>query len=161
MQDVFHDIERIMKISPYSNMADSVSTYLTNSFTYDYFVFYPEDYTYMTLQQSGDIGLIKSDSIRQTLSHLYDNYELIDLLKVAAYDLQLNDISKYHYNYDKRREKVVDPTLFQTVDFDHVVLQQRSYYRAYFSIINDSMDKHCTLQKLIREELEERSMLLL
>lgn len=155
MKDVFHDIERILHISPHEHMADSVSTYLIKSFTYDYFVFYPEDYTYKTLQQSGDIGLIKSDSIRQTLSHLYDNYEVINLLKNAVYDFQQEDVNKYFNNYDRRREKVIDPALFQTTNFDHMILDQRAYYNKYLEIIHDALEKHSSLQNLIREELEE------
>lgn len=155
MKNVFHDIERILRIAPDRNKADSVSTYYNATFTYNFFVFYPEDYTYKTLQQSGDIGLIKSDSIRQIMSHLYDNYQIIDLLKEAVYDFQLNDLTPYNNNYDSRREKVIDPALYQTLQFDGVVLQQRSYCNSYISFINDSMEKHRTLQQLIQKELEE------
>lgn len=154
MTGVFTRINRMLELSPNKDNADSIPKYL-GALNYDFFIFFPEDYTYQTLQQSGDIAIIQNDSIRQVISHLYDNYELIELLREVAYDYQFNLILPLVANYDSRRNKIIDPFIYTTPAFDNAVGYYRSALRNYRGLINDSLEKHRILQRLINEELDE------
>lgn len=154
MKEVFPQINRMLELSPDVANADSIPKY-TGILDIGIYLFYPEDYTYKTLQQSGDIRLIESDTIRQVLSQLYDNYELIELLRQAAYDYQFELIMPIFANYDLRRNRIIDRTFYANPTFDGAIVMYRNSLLAYQRLVEDSLEKHRTLQQLINEELDE------
>jgi len=81
---ILYSIEKMLRLAEKPVYADSVADYLSLLYYYNVFIFFPEDYTYKSLQQSGDIGLIQSDSILYVLSDLYDAYEYLNLLNEYA-----------------------------------------------------------------------------
>ncbi|MEK6478785.1 DUF6090 family protein [Catalinimonas sp. 4WD22] len=155
IKDVFEKIQRIQYLTSIQSKVDSIPIYMGYALNYDYFIFHPEDYTYKTLQQSGDISLIKSDTIRQTLSHLYDNYQMMDLLKDAGYFYQTDLILPFNNNYDLRTGKIIDPKVYQSPEFFNMIIYYRNTFGNYVDVTNNTFNKVCSLKKLIREELEE------
>ncbi|WPP51452.1 DUF6090 family protein [Catalinimonas niigatensis] len=152
---VFGQILRLQEISSIPEKVDSIPLLMYEALNYDIFVFYPEDYTYKTLQQSGDIGLVQSDTVRQVLSHLYDNYQFIDLIKETAYFYQTNLVLPFYNNHDIRNGEILDLDVFSSVEFFNMIIYYRNTFRNYINVINDSLEKHRTLQQLIQAELEK------
>ncbi|MEM6841472.1 MAG: DUF6090 family protein [Bacteroidota bacterium] len=148
-------IERIKRISPKIENADSVASYLNGVFSLDYFIFFPEDYTYETLQQSGDISIIQSDSIRQVLSQLYDNYEFMRLIYEYAFESLFDKMLLYTNNLSARTKKIDDPTIYQSTHFDNLINEYGNQLANVGYLIDNSLEKHQILQELISEELNE------
>ncbi|MEM8969626.1 MAG: DUF6090 family protein [Bacteroidota bacterium] len=145
----------IKRISPEIENADSVAIYLDDVFSLNYFIFFPEDYTYETLQQSGDISIIQSDSIRQVLSQLYDNYEYMRLLYEYALNTLSDEISPYVDNLSARTSQVEDPTMYQSTHFDNLVNEYGRQLAGVEFLVESSLEKHRILQHLISKELNK------
>ena len=151
MDTIFFGIERMLRLADKPEKADSVADYL--SLINDIFVFFPEDYTYKSLQQSGDIGLIQNDSLLLVLSYLYDYYDYINMMNELAYEYQHRNLLPYFDNYDLRREKVFSWKAYNNHVFDAHLIRYRRNLRNRQKWINEALEKHRTLQRLIREEL--------
>lgn len=107
------------------------------------------------MQQSGDIGLIQNDSLLLVLSDLYDYYEYINVMNELAYEYQLRNLMSYFDNYDLRREKVFSRKAYNTHIFDAHLIRYRGNLSIRQKWINDALERHRILQRLIREELHE------
>jgi hypothetical protein len=154
MDTIFFAIERMLRLADKPENADSVADYLS-LISNDINVFFPEDYTYKSLQQSGDIGLIQNDSLLLILSDLYDYYEHINVMNELAYEYQLRNLLPYFDNYDLRREKVFSRKVYNNHIFDAHLIRYRRNLINRQKWINEAMEKHRTLQRLIREELAD------
>ena len=56
-------------------------TLTTASIVNNYYFFTPQDFTYLSMRESGDFKLIRDDSIKSQLIELYGDYELLDTLQ--------------------------------------------------------------------------------
>lgn len=94
--------------------ADSVAKYALTLGDFGYF-FTPTNDTYLTLQQSGDLKIIKSLVLKKKLVTLYKYYDLIKLEQknfLAALDD--NFFPKMYENYDMITDKVTGPSFFRS-----------------------------------------------
>lgn len=94
--------------------ADTVAKYVLTVGDFGYF-FTPTNDTYLTLQQSGDLKIIKSLELKKKLVTLYKYYDLIKLEQknfLAALDDNL--FPKMYENYDLIKNKVTGPSFFRS-----------------------------------------------
>lgn len=95
--------------------ADSVSKVALTLGDFSFF-FKPTNDTYLTLQQSGDLKIIKSMELKKKIVNLYKNYELIRLEQVNFIEaLDDNFFPNMYDSYDLLNEKVVDPAFFHSI----------------------------------------------
>lgn len=97
-----------------SNLSvDSIPTYVQDMITLD--LFYPDDFTYGSLRQSGDFKLVKSQDIKKHLVRLYSSYESIEKeqndLKSA---LDNNFFPMYFKNFNTASEKIINRNYFKS-----------------------------------------------
>lgn len=72
-------------------------------------LFYPNNFTYITLKQSGDFKIIKNHDIRKRLVQLYSSYESIEFEQVnLTKALDDHFYAEYFLNYDMINDKVVN-----------------------------------------------------
>lgn len=72
-------------------------------------LFYPNNFTYITLKQSGDFKIIKNHDIRKRLVQLYSSYESIDFEQVnLTKALDDHFYSEYFNNYDMINDRIVN-----------------------------------------------------
>ena len=84
----------------------------------NYFHFSPNDYTYISLQQSGDFRIISSQELKNSLIELYKLYEFIKIEQ----DNVLSALDQNFYpilmaNYDMVTGTVVNPDYFNSTIF--------------------------------------------
>lgn len=97
-----------------SNLSiDSIPMYIQDMITLD--LFYPDDFTYGSLRQSGDFRLIKSQDIKKHLVQLYSSYESIekeqnDLKSI----LDNNFFPIYFKNFNTASGKIVNRSYFKS-----------------------------------------------
>lgn len=98
---------------PSTLSTDSIPTYVEDMITLD--LFYPDDFTYGSLRQSGDFKLIKSQDIKKNLIQLYSSYESIEKeqndLKSA---LDNNFFPTYFKNFNTASEKIINRDYFKS-----------------------------------------------
>ncbi|SDL28823.1 hypothetical protein SAMN05421823_105113 [Catalinimonas alkaloidigena] len=154
MDTIAFSIERMLRLAPHAEAADSVATYFNFMMGRDEFVFLPEEYTYRALQQSGDIGLIQSDSTLKYLAELCKYYEALQLMSDIAYRLQFEELRTYFRNYDMRREHLVDPDLYNSQTFDDVLITYRTNLFNRRRFIHEALVRHRKLQRLLHEQID-------
>lgn len=72
-------------------------------------LFSPNNFTYITLKQSGDFKIIKNHDIRKRLVQLYSSYESIEFEQVnLTQALDDHFYSEYFNNYDMINDKIVN-----------------------------------------------------
>jgi len=154
MDTVFFGIDRMYTLADKLEYADSVTHYLF-LLDEDKIRFFPEDYTYKSLQQSGNIRLIQNDSLLLVLSHLYDKYAEINVWNEFAYEWQFRNYLPYLNNYDKRRGRLINPEIYVNPLFDAFLLRYRYNLIARKELVEGALEKHRTLQKLIQKEIQK------
>lgn len=99
---------------------DSMPVYADIVGNYNFFE--PSDYTYISLQQSGDFKVLQDKDLKKSLIELYQSYELIERehnnLSVALDD---NFYPEYMANYDLINDEIVNITYFKTPLFKNFV----------------------------------------
>lgn len=84
----------------------------------NYYHFSPNDYTYISLQQSGDFKIISSQDLKKSLIELYKLYEFIELEQLNVLTaLDLNYFPLLMENYDMVTGTVVNPDYFNSTFF--------------------------------------------
>ena len=87
--------------------ADSISQYTQKIGNLN--LFYPNNFTYITLKQSGDFKIIKNHDIRKRLVQLYSSYESIEFEQVnLTKALDDHFYAKYFLSYDMINDKIVN-----------------------------------------------------
>ncbi|GAB5527172.1 MAG: hypothetical protein Roseis2KO_50440 [Roseivirga sp.] len=72
-------------------------------------LFSPNNFTYITLKQSGDFKIIKNHDIRKRLVQLYSSYESIEFEQVnLTQALDDHFYSEYFDNYDMINDRIVN-----------------------------------------------------
>lgn len=72
-------------------------------------LFSPNNFTYITLKQSGDFKIIKNHDIRKRLVQLYSSYESIEFEQVnLTQALDDHFYSEYFNNYDMINDRIVN-----------------------------------------------------
>lgn len=88
----------------------------------NYFHFQPNNYTYISLQQSGDFKIIKDPGLKKSLIELYKLYELISLEQANVMDaLDRNYFPVLMAKYDMITGKVFDESYFESPDFKNTL----------------------------------------
>ena len=76
--------------------------------------FYPNDFTYVSLTQSGDFKIIKNHTIRNLLVKLYSSYESIDREQSNLINnLDNNFFPAFYESYNMANKRILDRTYFQ------------------------------------------------
>ena len=84
----------------------------------NYFHFSPNDYTYISLQQSGDFRILSSQELKKSIIELYKLYEFIDVEQLNVLSaLDLNYFPVLMENYDMVTGNVVNPDYFNSTFF--------------------------------------------
>ena len=81
----------------------------------NYNFFYPSNHTYLTLQQSGDLAIIKNQELKKKLVALYQSYQLIQTE-------QVNLIQALDDNFF--------PEMYQSVDMITGEITNRAYFKS-------------------------------
>ncbi len=93
--------------------ADTIAKYALRVGNYNFF--YPTNNSYLTLQQSGDLKIIKDQELKKKLISLYQSYMLIkneqDNLIQALDD---NFFPTLYESYDMILDQVTDPAYFRS-----------------------------------------------
>lgn len=97
-----------------SNLSvDSIPNYVQDMISLD--LFYPDDFTYRSLQESGDFKLVKSQALKKHLVQLYSSYESIEKeqndLKSA---LDNNFFPTYFKNFNTASGEIVNKNYFKS-----------------------------------------------
>lgn len=139
--------------------ADSVASI---ALTLGNFVFFftPTNDTYLTLQQSGDLKIIKSMVLKKKLVTLYKYYELIRL-EQSNFSEALDDnfFPKMYSSFDLIRNMVVDPTYFKSmlcINFIGFTAQETARLNSLFE---NSKKIASEMRDLLKEELGESNLL--
>lgn len=84
----------------------------------NYFHFNPNDYTYISLQQSGDFKIISSRDVKTSLVELYKLYEFIEREQFnVLYALDENYFPVLMRSLDMVTGEVVNPNYFTSTEF--------------------------------------------
>lgn len=99
---------------------DSMPTYAGLIGSYNYFE--PNENTYVTLQQSGDLKVLKDKDFKKALVDLYRSYEIIqqEHLNLSS-ALDDNFYPLFMSNYDLINNKIIDIEYFKTPLFRNFV----------------------------------------
>ncbi len=77
-------------------------------------LFQPQNFTYLSLKQSGDFKIIKDHNIRKKLIRLYSSYETVDLeQKSLMKALDDHYYPVYFENYEQVTGKVINKDFFE------------------------------------------------
>lgn len=89
----------------------------------NYFHFTPNDYTYLSLQQSGDFKILKDRTLKKSLIELYGLYGLINVEQVNVIDaLDRNYFPILTKKYDMITGDVVEPAYFESAEFRNTIM---------------------------------------
>lgn len=158
MDTILFGIDKMIKISDEVKNADSITQYLM-LMGYDEVIFFPEDYSYKSLQQSGDIGLIQNDSILLLLAQLYDNYELFNVFNELAYEWQLRDLQPYFKNFDSRQNRVIDQVIYTKPEFFYYILRYQYNVLERDKLIREALEKIRILQEMISKDVNVKDVI--
>ena len=119
-------------------------------------IFDPNDFTYSTLQQSGDFKIIKSHDVRKQLIKLYSSYETIDVEQTNLVQaLDDNYYPTYFENYEMMTDRIANPQFFRSTfmsNFLAFTINQTNTIMVYFERSRNIAGQTC---ELIRKELEK------
>lgn len=89
----------------------------------NYHFFTAQDFTFVSMRESGDFKLVKDEDIQRTLLSIYDDYKLLQRLQ-DNYIQGLDDhfIPLWLESVDIMRDKVVKPELVESSTFSNMVL---------------------------------------
>ncbi len=153
--EIFFSIERIQRLAGQSSNADSIYVYLGAIGDDNLLIFKPEDYSYSTMQQTGNITLIETDSIRRNLSQLYDTYELLEMQTDFAFKYQFDRLFTYYYNYDFQSQTTVDDQMYLTSNFRNTIRFYSSNLKERRRLMREALLKIRSLLHSIDHELDE------
>jgi len=87
------------------------------------YFFTAQDYTYVSMRESGDFGLIRSEQIKSRLLRLYRNYQYLDELQ-ENYQQALDSefIPLWVQSYDFIENQVMSDTLQENLVFRNVLI---------------------------------------
>jgi hypothetical protein len=78
-------------------------------------LFYPNDFTYISLKQSGDFKIIKNHEIRKLLVRLYSSYESLDQEQTNLVNaIEDHFFPEYLKNYELATKKVINSAYFRS-----------------------------------------------
>lgn len=120
----------------------------------NYFHFNPNDYTYISLQQSGDFKILTSRELKSSLIELYKLYDFIEREQVNVLDaLDGNYFPVLMRNLDMVTGQVVNPGYFTSTEFKNnmgfVINEVSTLIRMY----NTANDK---INSLLEDQLTPR-----
>ncbi len=99
---------------------DSMPTYANLVGNYNFFE--PNEYTYLSLQQSGDFKVFKNKDFKKALVELYRSYELIELEHTnLSSALDDNFYPQFMSSYDLINDEIIDIGYFKTPLFRNFV----------------------------------------
>ena len=124
------------------------------------FFFTPTNDTYLTLQQSGDLKIIKSMELKKKLVKLYKYYELIRV-EQANFSEALDDnfFPKMYSSFDLMNSKVVDPTYFRSILCINFIGFTAQETQRLNSLFENSKEIASEMRDLLKEELGELNLL--
>lgn len=120
-------LERLVSVVNYyqggetSITADSLPDYANLIGNYSFFV--PNDYTYISLQQSGDFSLLRDRDLKRNLIQIYELFETIEFEQnnvISALDQ--NYFPVLMKNFDMLSGSIVDAEYFQSTQFRNSVV---------------------------------------
>jgi hypothetical protein len=119
-----------------------------------YHYFEPEDYTFMSMRESGDFKLIKSESIKLSLLRLHRRYEYLDLLQ-KNYQQGLDDefIPMWVRKVDFMAEEASAGDLLENIVFRNMLIFALNETRNRIQAIEQVNKVLGDLKALLEEEL--------
>ena len=115
-------------------------------------LFYPNDFTYVTLKQSGDFKIIKSQTIRNLLVKLYSSYQSIDREQTNLVNsLDNNFFPKFYENYQVVTGEITGKSYFKSPHFINYV----GFAKAKINTISIYFDRSKNLAEQAVIALEE------
>lgn len=102
----------------------------------NYFHFTPNDYTYISLQQSGDFKIIEDNSLKKALVGLYQHYKLIEAEQKNLLEaLDQNYFPTLMSKYDMLSGELEDQDYFESAAFKNTLVftlnETRTLIRLY------------------------------
>lgn len=89
----------------------------------NYFHFTPNDYTYLSLQQSGDFKIIKDRNLKKAMIELYQQYGLVKVEQDNVIDaLDRNYFPVLTEKYDMITGEVIEPAYFESAAFKNTIM---------------------------------------
>lgn len=108
----------------------------------NYFHFTPNDYTYLSLQQSGDFKIIQDRSLKKSMIELYGLYGLINSEQVNVIDaLDRNYFPVLTSKYDMITGQVVDPNYFESAEFRNTIMFSINEINTLLSLYKRGLEK--------------------
>lgn len=115
----------------------------------NYFHFTPNDYTYLSLQQSGDFKILLDRNLKKSLIELYGLYGLINTEQVNVIDaLDNNYFPILMRKYDMITGNVVEPEYFESAEFRNTIMFNLNEINTLVSFYKRALEK---VNKLIDE----------
>ncbi|WP_196140801.1 hypothetical protein [Aliikangiella sp. G2MR2-5] len=88
----------------------------------EYFFFEPQEFTYLSMRESGDFKLIKEDSVKSKLIRHYSHYSILKLLqKNYMQGLDSEFIPLWVRNVDMIKQEIINKELANDVLFKNMV----------------------------------------
>lgn len=132
---------------------DNIPEYVEQMVDID--LFYPSDFTYGSLRQSGDLKLIKNHDLRKSLVQLYSSYESIEKVQSDLIEFLENNLAPVYFkNFDLANKKIVNQAYFKSPELSNFMiftLDKMSTISVYFERSNTIA---LEAKKLIEESLK-------
>ena len=118
-------------------------------------LFYPNDFTYISLKQSGDFKILKSQEIRKVLVKLYSSYESIDKEQTNLVNsLDNNFFPSFYQNYEVLRSRIINRNYFKSPELLNYVGLTRKKLNTISIYFDRSKNLAEQVTSLIQKELD-------
>lgn len=118
--------------------------------------FYPNNFTYISLKQSGDFKIVKNHDVRKLLVRLYSSYETLEREQSNLINaLDDHFFPKYFDSYELITNKVVDLSYFGSPNFSNFMAFTASQTNTILVYFERSKTIAEQTIKLIDEELNK------
>jgi len=112
-----------------------------------YYHFTPNDYTYLTLQQSGDFKIILDNELKKHLVGVYQNYKFIEAEQKNLLDaLDQNYFPTMMSKYDMISGTVEDPDYFKSASFKNTLVFTTEETMRLIQLYEMALNKLSTFQ---------------